>query len=238
MTAEPVVTIDGPAGVGKTTVGKMVARRLRLPFVDTGLFYRALTVVARERGLDPGDAAKLALQAPILVNTDPDADERGWQAEVGGRRLGREVWDPTLAPLLARVAAHPEVREALLAPQRQAGSRGAVAVGRDTGTRVFPNAARKVYLDAPAEVRMERRSSALSRLGLDGRLELARSDVEERDLRDRTRTASPLVQPADALVLETGSISAAQVADRVLGWCSEAGISPRRPGREGKVGRP
>lgn len=223
MTAVPVVTIDGPAGVGKTTVGKMVARRLRLPFVDTGLFYRALAVLATERGLEPSGAARLAREVPIAVNTDPDADERGWQVQFGGSRLGPEVWDPRLAPLLAGVAALPEVREALLGPQRDAARRGAVAVGRDTGSRVFPDAACKVYLDAPPEVRTARRSSALSRLGLDGRPELARSDVEERDLKDRTRAASPLAAPADALVLETGSIDAEEVAARVLDWCARVG---------------
>jgi cytidylate kinase len=223
----PVVTIDGPAGVGKSTVGRRVAAGLRLPFIDTGIFYRVLTVVASEAGLAVGDAAQLARLADgfeVELNTDPLASPESWQARLGMRTLNLELWDPRLASLLAFVARQREVRQALMAGQRLAASPGAVAVGRDTGTAVFPKADCKIYLDAPTEVRLERRRRELERRGLGIPDEMLREDVVGRDHQDLSRENNPLAVPDGALVISTAGISADQVVELVFAHCRAQGI--------------
>jgi cytidylate kinase len=222
-----VVTIDGPAGVGKSTVGRRVAAGLRLPFIDTGIFYRVLTVVASEAGLAVGDAAQLARLADgfeVELNTDPLASPESWQARLGMRTLNLELWDPRLASLLAFVARQREVRQALMAGQRLAASPGAVAVGRDTGTAVFPKADCKIYLDAPTEVRLERRRRELERRGLGIPDEMLREDVVGRDHQDLSRENNPLAVPDGALVISTAGISADQVVELVFAHCRAQGI--------------
>lgn len=223
------VTIDGPAGVGKSTVGRRVARELRLPFLDTGLLYRALALAAAERSVQPGEAAELVRGLDLAVNLDPWAPDGAWRARLDGRELGAELWAPGNAVLLARVAAEPAVRAALLPLQRQLGSGGVVAVGRDTGSTVFPAAQVKVYLDAPFEVRMERRRLELERLGLASAEVAVREDLAERDHRDSTRKAAPLTIPEGAMVIDTAAIDAEKVASLILDRCrGTGGQSPTR----------
>lgn len=234
MNADPfVVTIDGPAGVGKSTVGRAVAARLRLPFVDTGLFYRVLALAAAEAGVGPDGAAQLARRLSVELNRDPLAPESAWRARLGSRELGPELWAPGEAELLAQIAAQPEVRAVLLPMQRRLASEGVVAVGRDTGSTVFPDADCKVYLDAPSEVRMARRRAELSRLGLASAAAAVGVELEERDRRDRTREAAPLTVPPGALVIDTTSIPASGVVDLVLDRCRALGREPAPPGRGG-----
>ncbi|MHB8312396.1 MAG: (d)CMP kinase [Candidatus Dormibacteria bacterium] len=224
MTAATVITIDGPAGVGKSTVGRQVAIRLGLPFIDTGIFYRALTVAAAGKGITVGNRdllAELAQRFQVEVNTDPAAE--GWRAKVGSRSLDLELWQPGLAPLLAYVASQAPVRRALLGLQRAAGSGGAVAVGRDTGTAVFPEASCKFYLDAPEAVRLERRRVEFQRRGLGAPEGLVREDVVDRDRQDLTREHSPLTVPPGAVVIDTEGVSAAEVVELVLARCRRTG---------------
>lgn len=219
-----MITIDGPAGVGKSTVGREVAIRLGLPFVDTGIYYRALTVAAAAEGIQVGDQERLAELAEhfqVEVNTDPLAE--GWRAQVGSLSLDRELWQPGLAPLLAYVAGQAAVRSALLGRQREAGASGAVAVGRDTGTAVFPDARCKFYLDAPEAVRLARRRIEFGRRGLGAPEELVREDVVGRDQQDLTRQLSPLTIPKGAVVVDTAGISAAEVVEVVLRHCRAQG---------------
>ncbi|MGA8427113.1 MAG: (d)CMP kinase [Candidatus Dormiibacterota bacterium] len=225
--AAPVVTIDGPAGVGKSTVGRRIASILGLPFVDTGIFYRALTVAANRAGFQTGSAreiAQLAERLQLEVNSDPEASADSWQARVDGEELRGELWDPTLGSLLSYVARQPEVRDALLHFQRGPAAHGAVLVGRDTGTVVFPAADCKVYLDAPAEVRVGRRRKELRARGLQTPEEVLRADVLNRDQTDRSRSHAPLTIPADALAIDTTSSSAQEVVDLVLEECRRRGI--------------
>jgi cytidylate kinase len=223
----PVVTIDGPAGVGKSTVGRRIASILGLPFIDTGIFYRALTVAASRAGLKAGSAreiAGLAERLQLEINSDPEAPADSWQARVDGEDLTGELWDPALGSLLSYVARQPEVRDALLHFQRRPAAHGAVAVGRDTGTVVFPAADCKVYLDAPPEVRVGRRRKELQGRGLETPEEVLRADVLNRDQTDRSRTHAPLTVPADALAIDTTSRSAEEVVDVVLDECRRRGI--------------
>lgn len=231
--ATPIVTIDGPAGVGKSTVGRRVAAELRLPFIDTGIFYRALTVAASRSGLREGSAGALALLASRLrleINSNPSATSDAWQARIDGQDLRAELWDPRLATLLAYAARQAGVREALLHWQRAPALNGAVAVGRDTGTVVFPRAACKVYLDAPAEVRVGRRRKELQSRGLEASQAVLRADIVARDETDLSRQHGPLAVPADALAIDTTSRSAEEVVDLVLKECRRRGVRPVEAG--------
>lgn len=226
----PVVTIDGPAGVGKSTVGRRVAAALGLPFIDTGIFYRAITVAAGRAGLLDGDAValrQLSERLHLEINSEPEPEPGAWQVRVDGQELREELWDPRLSSLLAFVARQAEVRQALLAAQREPASAGAVAVGRDTGTVVFPNADCKVYLDAPAEVRVGRRRKELQSRGRDASEEVLRADVLARDQTDLSRVHAPLAVPPDALSIDTTSLSADQVVELVLGECRRRGLRLR-----------
>ena len=152
----PVVTVDGPAGSGKSTLGRGLARALRLPLVDTGLLYRGVTVAAARRGIaidDLDGLAEVARGSRLELNTDPDAATP--ELLVDGADAGADLRDPRHAGLLARVSSLPAVREALLEPQRALARDGAVAVGRDCGTVVFPDAPVKFYLEASEPVRLQ-----------------------------------------------------------------------------------
>lgn len=217
-----VATIDGPAGVGKSTVGRLVAKALGLPYLDTGIFYRALAVEALRERVRPDDEERLAEIAghlSVVINTDPEVD--GWRARLNGVDLDRELWDPALAVLLARAASLQPVRSALLERQRRAGSNGVVAVGRDTGTVVFPWARCKFYLDAPAQVRLERRRREFERRGLPTADSVLEEEIVGRDRLDSSREHAPLAVPLGALVLDTSNISAEEVAAILIGRCRE-----------------
>jgi cytidylate kinase len=190
-----VVTIDGPAGVGKSTVARLVAARLGVPHVDTGAMYRELTAVALERGVSADDGDALA----ALVGQPPAAD-----TDLRSERVSASV---------SAVSRHPQVRDRMRARQRELARPAAVLEGRDTGTRVCPDAPVKVYLTAPVDVRARRRAADL---GLPAeQIELT---IAERDRRD----AEQLAAAADAHVIDTGALTVDQVVSAVLRLAEEA----------------
>jgi cytidylate kinase len=222
-----VITVDGPAGSGKSTLGRRLAVALYLPFVDTGLFYRGVTVAAVRAGLDPGDveaAERLAASARIELNTDPTGASGAWTVRVDGEDSGEAARDPRHAPLLSALSGMEGVRRALLGPQRRAAARGAVAVGRDCGTVVFPAAELKLYLDAAPEVRASRRERQLRTRGTAVDAAQLRSEVSERDARDRGRRVAPLRRPDDAHVIDTGAHGIDDVVGLALELCRRAGV--------------
>jgi cytidylate kinase len=208
-------------------VGRRVAAELHVPFIDTGIFYRALAVAAGQRGIGAGDAAgltEIASRLKLEANTDPLAAPDAWQALVDGDPLGAELWEPRYAALLACAAGQPPVRQALLHFQRDPAREGGLLVGRDTGTVVFPDADCKVYLDAPAEVRVARRRRELESRGQNASEEELRADMKARDQTDLSRDHGPLAVPAGALEIETAQLSADQVVERILGECRRRGL--------------
>lgn len=212
------VTIDGPSGSGKSTVGQALARRIGATFVDTGLMYRALTLAAIERGIDPeaGEALeRLADEVRIDVRRPSRADAGRTEAVlVDGRDVTAELRTPRIDRAVSSVSRLAGVRRAMLAVQRAAAESGdAVMVGRDIGTVVLPDATLKVYLTASTAVRAERRAREM---GEPGRVEVYRAEIERRDGLDSARAVAPLRVPDGALVLDTGELGVEACVDAII----------------------
>lgn len=220
VSGRPVVAIDGPAGAGKSTVTQQVARALGYTRVDTGALYRAVALIALERGLDMSDGAKMGEVATELAQ--PSAVELSTSGdEVTVRVQGRDV----TAALRSReaslgasiVSQAPEVRTALLSLQRQLGASGGVVLeGRDIGSVVFPDAEAKFYLTASTRVRAERRRAELAQRGEAPPILEIIAEVAERDRRDTERPISPLVQAPDAIVVDSSDMSIGEVVETIV----------------------
>jgi cytidylate kinase len=208
-----IVAIDGPSASGKSTVARMLARQLGLPLVDSGLMYRAITVLANQAGVDPGDRealGKLARRTTIEVNTS--SQERPlWQVRVDGRDLSAEVFDAAIAPALVRVSQVPEVRTELVRQQRRFRDGGAVMVGRDIGTVVFPDADLKLFLTASEGERKRRRAGQMR----EDDQALLKGEIDDRDAADSTRTLAPLRPAEDAHTIDTDGRSPEDVFDEI-----------------------
>lgn len=204
------IAIDGPAGAGKSTVARAVADRLGFTYVDTGAMYRAVALCTLERGVDPGDergAAEVAGAIDIAI--------AGGRVRVDGRDISGSIRQPDVTRASADVARHPAVRDALVAIQRRMASEGDVVMeGRDIGTQVLPDAPVKVFLTASLDERAVRRGRETG-VGDDG-LEALRAAISERDSSDMSRDASPLVQAADAVVVDSTGKSIADVVDEIV----------------------
>lgn len=203
-----MIAIDGPAGSGKSTVAREVAARLGLDYLDTGAMYRAVAFEAIRREVEPDDAAAVAELARRLDLTVAD------RVTVNGTDATAEIRSPEVTRAVSTVAANPEVRSELRRRQREwAESRGGgVVEGRDIGTVVFPQARIKVYLTADDGERASRRSKET----LEHDYDQVAADLARRDHLDSTRAASPLVAAPDAVLLDTTSMSAEEVVERVL----------------------
>ena len=207
-----MVAIDGPSGVGKGTIGRAVAARLRYRHIDTGAMYRAVGWKAVHDGLvldDEAALATLAEQADLVVE--------GGVVAVDGHDVTRAIRTPEMDKTAAAVARLPRVRAALVARQRAIGAQGGVVMeGRDIGSVVFPGADLKIYLDASADERARRRANdSAHTLGKAGQAAVAAA-LEARDRSDTTRTASPLTVAPDAVVIDTTDVPVDEVVRRVL----------------------
>jgi len=206
-----IIAIDGGVATGKSAVGKRVAERLGLPFVDSGLMYRAITRLAAERGIDPGDAAtvtRLAQSAELRMDGD-----RIW---ADGVELTDKIYDADFAEALPRISAIPGVREALVAQQRRMGQSGVVMAGRDIGTVVFPNADFKFFLTASLDEKVRRRAIQYERRGERVDSEVMRREVEARDRVDTERAVAPLRPAPDAIVIDTDNLDVDEVVDEIV----------------------
>jgi cytidylate kinase len=206
-----IVAIDGGVASGKSAVGKRVAERLGLPFVDSGLMYRAITRLAAERGIDPDDAEAvtiLARSVPLTIE-----GERVW---AGGVELTDGIYDTDFAEALPRISAIPGVREALVEQQRRLARDGVVMAGRDIGTVVFPDAEHKFFLVASLDEKVRRRAAQYDRRGERVDPEVMRREVEVRDLVDTQRAVAPLRPAPDAVVIDTDNLDVDQVVDLIV----------------------
>jgi cytidylate kinase len=206
-----IIAIDGGVATGKSAVGKRVAERLGLPFIDSGLMYRAITRLAAQRGIDAGDAdlvAKLAHSVNLKVD-----GERVW---ADGVELTDGIYDADFADALPRVSANPGVREALVAQQRKLGQDGVVMAGRDIGTVVFPDAVHKFFLTASLDEKVRRREAQFERRGQRVDPEVMRKEVETRDRVDTERAVAPLRPAPDAVVINTDNLNVDEVVDLIV----------------------
>lgn len=214
------VTIDGPSGVGKSTISRRVASRLGFTYLDTGAMYRAVAWYIAQKSIDPGDtqAVSAALEA-ISIDLLPAAGETDdVTVLLNGEDISDQIRNPEMSMLASKVSALAPVRSRLTAMQQELGKRGdIVAEGRDTGTVVFPGAAYKFYLDASAEVRAERRAAQLEARGeqVDRQKLLEMTII--RDRQDSERAIAPLKKADDALLIDTTVLDIDQVLKTILG---------------------
>jgi cytidylate kinase len=206
-----IVAIDGGVASGKSAVGKRVADALGLPFVDSGLMYRAITKLAAQRSIDPHDSEAIT---HLAESTDIKIDgERVW---ANGAELTEGIYDADYADALPTVSAIPGVRKALVEEQRRMGGSGVVMAGRDIGTVVFPEADLKFFLVASLEEKVRRRAAQFERRGQPVDQEAMRKEVEERDRVDTERAVAPLRPAPDAIVIDTDHLDVDQVVDVIL----------------------
>jgi cytidylate kinase len=225
----PVIAIDGPAASGKGTIAYNVAEALGFHYLDSGSLYRVIAFRALEHRVDPGDGAALA-----ALTGDLDVSFAGGRPVLGGRDVADALRTEEVSRIASRVAVHAGVRGALLARQRAfRKTPGLVAEGRDMGTVVFPDAGLKVFLTASAEARAERRHKQLIAKGIPVNIDGLLRDIRERDMRDSTRAAAPLVRAPDAVTLDTTHLSIAEVTAAVLALYRDrnGGLSPAAGGR-------
>ena len=215
MTARQIA-IDGPAGAGKSTVAKLVAAALGYLYIDTGAMYRAVALAALRRGIAVDDAPALTkLAQEISIELENEAGD--YRVYCDGEDVSAAIRTAEVGNAASPVSAVPGVREALVAAQQRLGARGCVVMdGRDIGTKVLPQAECKVFLTASIEERARRRALELAAKGQDADIEQVRRDMEERDARDSSRAHSPLLQAADAVLLDSSDMTIKQVVEHVL----------------------
>jgi cytidylate kinase len=212
------VAIDGPAGSGKTTVARALARRLGVLYLDTGAMYRAVAYTTERAGVDAADAGAvlaLARRCPVRVVLDAGSP-LGFRIFAGDVELGDELYGNDVSRIVSAVSAQPAIRALMVERQRAIAAEGPVIMaGRDIGTVVLPDAPHKIFLTAGVEERVARRLAELARHGTLIDPATLRSEIEERDRLDQTRAVAPLRPAPDAVVVDSSGMSIAAVVERI-----------------------
>ncbi len=212
-----IIAIDGPAGAGKSTIAKKLARQLDYLFINTGAMYRAVALAALQHGfaLDQSEAIA-ALANTVRIELAGTVDNTRTLLE--GEDITEAIATPTVSDAASVVSAIPAVRRALVAQQQAMGQTGGVVMeGRDIGTQVFPNADIKIYLDATSLARAARRHTEDLSKGVNtGALQNTQAEIEARDHRDKTRADSPLMMAADAIYLDSSALAIEEVVAQML----------------------
>jgi len=215
-----IIAIDGPAGAGKSTVAKILAKRLGFLYIDTGSMYRALTLKVLENNVPINDESgiiQLANEIKIDLRNNPDGS---LTVMLDGNDVSLAIRQTRITQFVSDVAKIKDVREVLVKMQREFGQKGnCVLDGRDIGTVVFPHAAKKFFIDASADVRVKRRFKELEGLGQSVAENEVASDLANRDKIDSTRQASPLCQAPDAIYIDTTNLSIEQVVQKMFNLC-------------------
>jgi cytidylate kinase len=215
--SEPlIVAIDGPSGVGKSSIARRLADRLGLPFLDTGAMYRAIGLKVLTSGVDPSDreaVVRLAESADLRLECGDDTSVR---VLLDGAGVEERIRSGPVAEATSAISTYPEVRARLVELQRECARRhGGVLEGRDIGTKVFPETPYKFFLDARPEVRFQRRFDQLREAGSSARYADVVEEITRRDYRDTHRTDSPLACDASYIALDTSDLTLEEVVDRI-----------------------
>lgn len=216
------VAIDGPAGAGKSTIAKAVARKMGLIYVDTGAMYRAMALFMIRENVDPKDAEAISAkcqEADITIDY-----ENGEQVvRLNGENVNGMLRTEEVGNMASVTSAQPAVRVKLVELQQAlAKVRDCIMDGRDIGTCVLPDAQVKIYLTASSEVRAKRRYDELSAKGEVCDLAKIKADIEERDYRDMNREHSPLKQAEDAILVDSSYMTIEEVVEKIIGLCEAA----------------
>jgi len=218
---KPIIAIDGPSGAGKSTLSKLLARELGLINIDTGAMYRCVALAAARRGIDPADHARLG-ELCTELRIDFSRSPTGERVLLDGEDVSLAIRTPEISLLTSRVAASPAVRQALVGLQQALGREGGVVLeGRDIGTVVFPRADVKFFLSASAEERGRRRFDELRARGVEVDLAQTIAEVRARDEADSDREHAPLLQAADAVVIDSTGKGIDLVLAEMLGTVAE-----------------
>lgn len=214
-----IITVDGPAASGKTTIGRMLAEKLGYMFFDTGVMYRAVALAAYQSGVDPADEAAVSeLAEKIVIDVQPSmaGDDRTSIVLLDGDDVSWAIREPVVDESVSQVSAYGRVRAAMVAQQRKIGLRGKVImVGRDVGTVVLPEADLKLYLDASLAERARRRHLELESRGGDQTLEEVQAGLARRDEIDSGRDFSPLRPAENAVIIDTTSLSPKEILKQI-----------------------
>lgn len=206
-----IIALDGPAGSGKSTIAKNLAKNLNIEYLDTGAMYRAMTLFLIENNVDLTDENAIA---DAITNISIDVE--GKKTILNGRDVSKLIRGENINNNISIVAANSAVRETLVRSQQKIGeSKDMILDGRDIGTVVFPNADYKFYIDASSDVRAKRRVNQNKRLGINESYEVIKKSIEERDEKDRNRKIGPLKCAEDAIVIDTSNINLKQTIDLI-----------------------
>ena len=232
-TRKLVIAIDGPAGAGKSTLAAQLARKLGYVNLESGAMYRALALKALATQVALDDEAALTLLAEqSRIELLPGAD--GNRVLLDGNDVSRRIREQDVTDAASRVSVHPGVREWMVARQREMGAQGGIIMeGRDIGTKVFPDADVKIFLDAAPEVRGDRRFRQTPGGSLPPHAVI--EELRERDRRDRTRAASPLVPASDAVIIDSTGMTIDEVmarAEAIIAEKQSAAVSRQSPAKE------
>jgi len=226
MTLPLIIAIDGPSGAGKSTLGRMLARALNLLYIDTGSMYRAVALAVMESSISANDdvaVGSLASRIDIDLKGDPDL----LRVTLGGVDVTDQIRSEEVTQLSSIISTIPEVRRAMVARQREMGTRGAVLNGRDIGTVVFPDADVKFFLTAEPDARAQRRFTEEQTTQSEATYEATYADMVERDWRDSSREDSPLAVAKDAVVVDSTGLSIEEVFQQMMAVVEKrAGASP------------
>lgn len=212
-----IIAIDGPAGSGKSTTARLLAKRLGYMYLDTGAFYRALTLKVLDAGVLPEDSASiLQLAEKMKIEMQPLEDKN--RVLLDGREVTQMIREPAVTNAVAPIAANPQVRAIMVEKQRAIGRNGGVVMeGRDIGTVVFPDADLKIFMQASLDERARRRQEELAAMGIVRDGEILKEEIARRDQNDSTRMVAPLIRAADAILLDTTNLTIEQQVDFIVG---------------------
>ena len=218
------VAVDGPAGAGKSTIAKAVARELNLIYVDTGAMYRAIALFMLREGVDLSDRQAIIEKCPRADVTIRYED--GVQVVfLNGENVNGFLRTEEVGETASVISPIPEVRKNMVALQKElAAHSDCIMDGRDIGTCVLPDAQLKIYLTASSEVRARRRYDELAAKGIESDFQKIKADIEERDYRDMHREISPLKQAEDAVVVDTSDMTVEEVISRIMELCKSSGF--------------